>query len=246
MAKPITLPNGRVWKTQTASLAHFKEMLRRYPDEHAVDRRDDHDDLVALLERYDAVIIDTPSKIGVGIDYFFRRQNVGEGFSTPGFWVRRADGTETDFSYIQAVKGEPKSNAQQFYDACRGAVAADLIAAKKRHFATHGDSGGRVPCDISGALIGFGEAHLDHAYPTFGQLVVSFRAARGWQHGVPPGTLTLPSDAQVTTSFVDASVADAFRQFHRGAATLRVIADKQNLAMSSRQRRPKVKLPVQL
>jgi hypothetical protein len=55
-------------------------------------------------------------------------------------WVRRTDGTDTDFSYIDAVKGQPKSNAQEFYDACRGAVAADLLAAKKRHFETHGDS----------------------------------------------------------------------------------------------------------
>jgi hypothetical protein len=76
------------------------------------------------------------------------------------------------------VKGDPKSNAQEFYDACRGAVAGNLLAAKKRHFETHGDGAGRVPCDLSGGLVSFAEAHLDHAYPTFGQLVVSFRAAR--------------------------------------------------------------------
>ena len=29
MAKPINLPNGRSWRTQTAALAHFKDMLRR-------------------------------------------------------------------------------------------------------------------------------------------------------------------------------------------------------------------------
>jgi hypothetical protein len=246
MAKPISLPNGRFWKTQTEALAHFKEMLARHSDDQIVEGRSDHDDLVALLERYDAVITDSPAKIGSGVEHFFRRRNVGEGYSTPGFWVHRTDGTDTDFSYISAVKGEPKSNAQEFYDACRRAVAADLLAAKKRHFETYRDGDGRVPCDLSDELILFAEAHLDHAYPTFGQLVVSFRAARGWQHAVPVGVLTPPADIQTTTSFLDASAAEAFRQFHRGAATLRIISRARNLAMSAGQRKPKIKRPVQL
>lgn len=87
MAKTIKLQNGRLWKTQTAALAHFKDMLARYTDEEVVESRADHDDLVALLERYDAVIVEGPSKIGEGVDYFFRRRNRFEGFSTPGFWV---------------------------------------------------------------------------------------------------------------------------------------------------------------
>lgn len=246
MAKSINLPNGRSWKTQTEALAHFKQMLARHSDNQIVESRSDHDDLVALLERYDAVITDSPAKIGSGIEYFFRRRNVGEGYSTPGFWVHRTDGTDTDFSYISAVKGDPKSNAQEFYDACRGAIAGDLVSAKKRHFETYGGGAGRVPCDLSGELISFAEAHLDHAYPTFGQLVVSFRAARGWQHGVPAGVLTPPADAQTTTSFLDASAAEAFRQFHRGAATLRVVSGARNLAMSAGQRRPKIRRPVRL
>lgn len=246
MAKTINLSNGRSWKTQTAALTHFKDMLGRYTDHQIVEDRSDHDDLVALLERYDAAIINSPAKIGSGIDHFLRRRNVGEGYSTPGFWVHRTDGTATDFSYIDAVKGQPKSNTQEFYDACRNAVAADLLAAKKRHFDTHADSAGRVPCDLSDELISFAEAHLDHAYPTFGQLVVSFRAARGWHHGVPVGVLTPPADAQTTTSFLDPFAAEAFRQFHRGAATLRVVSRARNLSMSAAQRRPRIKRPVQL
>ena len=246
MAKSIELPNGRSWKTQTAALAHFKEMLHRYVDNETIEDRSDHDDLIALLERYDAVETDSPSKIGVGVDLFLRKRNGFDGFSTPGFWVRRTDGTETDFSYIWAVKGEPKSNAQEFYDACRAAVAADLTATKKRHFKEHGDAHGRVPCEISGKLITIDEAHLDHAYPAFGHLVVTFRAARGWQHGVPEGVLTKPADGQTTTTFIDAVIGQAFRDFHHQAAMMRIIEKSANLAMAAKQRRPKVKLPVML
>jgi hypothetical protein len=242
--KTIELPNGKVWATQTEAMAHFKAMLHRYADNETVEDWSDHDDLVALLERYDGVISDDPSKIGPGIEHFFRRRNVGTGFSTPGFWVRRIDGSETDFSYPSAVRGEPKSHQQEFYDACRNAVAADLLAAKKSHFQLHGDADARVRCDLTDALITFGEAHLDHAYPTFGQLVVSFRAANGWQQGVPIGILSLPDDAQTTTKFVDLEVADRFRAFHRGAAMVRVVARSQNLAMAARQRRPKIRRPL--
>jgi len=143
MAKPINLPNGRSWKTQTAALAHFKDMLARYSDNQAVEDRSDHDDLVALLERYDAASPTVQQKSDPASITCLRRRNVGEGYSTPGFWVHRTDGTDTDFSYIDAVKGQPKSNAQEFYDACRGSVAADLLAAKKRHFETHADGAGR-------------------------------------------------------------------------------------------------------
>ena len=85
MAKPISLPNGRSWKTQTSALDYFKGMLGRYSDNQVVEDRSDHDDLISLLERYDAVITDSPSKIGSGVEHFFRRRNVGEGYSTPGF-----------------------------------------------------------------------------------------------------------------------------------------------------------------
>ncbi|MDH4745871.1 DCL family protein [Sphingomonas sp. CBMAI 2297] len=244
--KSIELSNGRSWKSQKAALEHFKAMLGRYADNETVEDAVDHDDLLAVLERYDAAIMDGPPKIGCGVDLFVRRRNAGEGYSTPGFWVRRTDGSETDFSYISAVKGQPKSQAQELYDACRASVAADLVVAKKRHFKEHGDADRRVPCDISGKLIAIDEAHLDHAYPSFGHLVVTFRAARGWQRDVPPGVLTKPADGQTFTTFIDPMIAGAFRDFHHQAATMRIIEGKANLAMAARQRRPKVRLPVQL
>lgn len=109
-----------------------------------------------------------------------RRLNVGAGFATPGFWLERADGSWTDFSFPTAISAKPKPQSQEFADACRGVVASDLRAAKLRHFKTHGDEQGRVPCDITGQLITINEAHLDHAHWPFGTLIAMFREARGW------------------------------------------------------------------
>ena len=96
--------------------------------------------------------------IGVGSRYFLissvsNQSNPFSGRGPDDVEIDRTDGTDTDFSYISAVKGDPKSNAQKFSDACRGAVAGDLLTAKKCHLQSYGESAGRVPCDLSGGLL---------------------------------------------------------------------------------------------
>jgi hypothetical protein len=79
-------------------------MLARYSNGETV-TPEDHEDLAALLIRYDAAIEDSgTTKIGVGIECFKRQSNAELGWSTDGFWVYRSDGTSIDFSYIKAVK----------------------------------------------------------------------------------------------------------------------------------------------
>jgi hypothetical protein len=246
MAKSVTLNNGKCWSSQAGALAHFKAMLGRYADDEEVANREDHEDLVALLARYDEAHAGGPSKTGPGIECFFRRRNVGVGYSTPSFWVRRTDGTETDFSYIWAVKGVPKSQGSEFNDACRAAVQADLLAAKRAAFDEHGDAAGCIPCEVTGVPVTFEAAHLDHAWPAFGQIVASFRAARGWTSEVPDGVLTKPADNQTTTTFADANVKSAFRDMHHAVAVLRIVDGKANLARAAGQRKPKVRHPIGL
>lgn len=246
MAKPIILSNGRNWGTKKAALDHFKAMLARHQDGEVVENREDHEDLVALLERYDEAITDGPCKIGVGIDHFTRTRNVFNGFSTPSFWVHRTDSTVTDFSYISAVNGQPKGQAREFYDACRAALQDDLLAAKKRFFTEHGDEQGCVSCEITAKRITFEDAHLDHAWPSFGQIVAAFRAARDWSRDIPPGVVSLPVDAQTQSTFQDSAVITAFRNFHHALAVLRIVHRQANLSMAAKQRRPVVQRPVQL
>lgn len=246
--KSIVLSNGKRWSTQGSALQHFKDMLHAYEDEETVEDRDHHEDLVALVERFDEAHAaqGQATKAGIGIDSFFRRRNAGEGWSTPSFWVRRTDGSETDISYIWAVKGEVRSGSLDFVDACRMAVQSDLLAAKRRFFYEHGDANGTVECELSGRRITFDQAHVDHAWPTFGQLVVMFRAARGWSGGVPDGVVSTPADSQTRASFVDSAVAESFRSLHHGSAQLRVVDKSVNLSAASKARRPTIRRPVRL
>ncbi|TWI44618.1 uncharacterized protein DUF3223 [Pseudomonas duriflava] len=246
MAKAITLSNGRTWKTQKDALAHFKAMLDRYDNQDVIDTRADHEDLVVLLERYDEAITDGPSKTGTGIDYFTRTLNNFKGFATAGFWVHREDGTATDFSYISAVKGQPKGPSKEFYDACRAAVQEDLHAAKLKFFKEYADTDGYVPCEVTGQQIAYQDAHLDHAGHTFNQIVSSFRAARGWTLEVPNGIVSLPADGQTQSTLIDPAVAKAFVDFHHSLATLRIVLSTVNLSMAARQRQPTIRRPVPL
>jgi hypothetical protein len=105
LAKPVTLSNGRSWRTRKAAIEFFRAMLGRYADGERITDPQDHDDLRSLLELYDSVVPPgAVTKSGTGIQYFSRQLNSAEGYSTSGFHVHRSDGTAIDFSFYRAVE----------------------------------------------------------------------------------------------------------------------------------------------
>lgn len=224
MVKSITLANGSFWKTQTAAQTHFRDMLARYEDNEVVDVLEDHDDLVALLERYDQIYIDDASKTGCGLDHFEIRLNRGQGYTSRGFWAVRTDGSETDFSFVSAVKGVPKTVAQQYYDACRNAVGRDLKVKKQDLFERFADADGCRFCEFSGSKVTFSQAQLRHASPHFGTIVTYFKSLKGWSLNDISLLLTESQDAQLSTSFVDKEIAKEFQEHHHSIAVLCIVA----------------------
>lgn len=246
MAIPVTLSNGKSWPSHKAALAHFQQMLERYSDDQAVDDAQDHDDLAALIERYDLAINAGTPKAGTGIDHFERRRYGGESFSIVGFWVVHTRGDATDFSYAVAVRAQPRSDAVQFTRACQTAVQPFMLAAKNRAYELYGDDLRRVPCELTGRPVTFEEGHLDHVGMSFAQIVVSFRAIRGWSRGIPEGTITAYSDIQVVTAFAEPAMADAFAKYHNAIAKLRIVSKSAKVSTAAGRRQPKVQRPVQL
>ncbi|MFZ6712569.1 hypothetical protein ACO0LN_25985 [Undibacterium sp. TC9W] len=55
-AKPVRLSNGREWSKKGEAADHFQEMLGKYTVGERVYSPDDHSDVVALVEVYDAEI----------------------------------------------------------------------------------------------------------------------------------------------------------------------------------------------
>ncbi len=241
MAKPLEI-GGRSFRTQESAQVHYKFLRDRYQDGDRISAPEDHVDLVALIDRYDQILdqVGEPAKGCGQIGHFERRLNTGTGWSTPGFWVVRQDGSATDFSYIRAVKGLPGDRSKDFNDACREAVALDLVLAKKRAFAEYGDAHGLVACELTGVMVSIGDAHLDHAWPCFSHLVSGFRAARGWSGVIPDGVVSAPADGQTRPKFVDQAVVDAFRSYHNSQVILRILSKTANLQTASQARRPNV------
>jgi hypothetical protein len=224
VAKSVKLPNGKEWKSQTAAREHFKAMLYRYGNDQTISDSDDHDDLCALVERFDALVADGAPKNGEGISRFERRLNRGDGWSSPGFWIVRTDSSETDFSYVKAIEGKPKPKSQEFYDACHNAVSRDLLKFKQHQFDYFSDEDGRIECDITGMKVSYAEATLSHADPLFSVIVNQFKKAKGWSDVIPDSVLTVSADKQLSSHFAKDSDAEDFRRLHHGVAVLRIVS----------------------
>ena len=95
-------------------------------------------------------------------------------------------------------------------------------------------------------MVTIDDAHLDHAWPNFSHLVSGFRAARGWSKDIPDGVVSAPTDGQMTATFIDSAVADAFRTYHHDQAMLRILSRTANLQTASQARRPRVARPVRV
>ena len=71
-------------------------------------------------------------KVGNGIlEFFIKKTQWGNN----GFYIKRIDATETDFSYIQCLN--PTSKLQNIKTACRSAIAEDMLRIKRRGYIAH-------------------------------------------------------------------------------------------------------------
>ncbi len=226
------------FKSQKEALAYCKQMLARYRNGDTTNQQDSQF-LLNMLQRHP----EARDKIGCGVKRFFKARVISKG--TDCFWLEREDGTSTDFSYKSCVTAKGKSLAQEFAEACREAVQPELDAAKKAHFQQHANADGKVQCEVTGEMVAIYESHLDHKKPmTFEVIVKTFIAAN--QITITPGMLSVPTDAQYVTTFVDEEIRQKFIDYHHSVCKLRVVAKKVNLSLGGSERLTKVKRPVVL
>ena len=155
------------------------------------------------------------------------------------------DGTSTDWSFLSAVKGEKPKVLTEFKEACRTAVRGDILAAKRRFFEQFANEDGKVECELTGVMVGFDEAHVDHKIP-FNLLVENWIDAL--ELVIKPELLTAPADNQFVAAFADKELERKFLQFHRkfcnGKKNLRLVAIKPNLRMSAEAKITSSKRPL--
>ena len=181
---------------------------------------DDHkDDLRRLLECHP----EAGEKIGCGILYFF----VGKAaYGTKCFFIRRLDGTTTDFSYITATKAKSKTIKQSFIDACRV-----ISTEETRQFKMEAFRSGPVFCEITKEPLTLKNCHVDHEYPnTFDNIVSGFMSEVDWSEK----DISKPSDNQFVTTIVNKELAEKFRSYHNKCASLRLLKGSVNLSLGNR------------
>jgi hypothetical protein len=214
----IVLINGLAFATKKAAEEHFRQILYRWPAGFPIDGPD-FDDLCALIANHP----EAEQKIGCGIARIDVRLNP---FGTLGFWLRRVDDTETDWSFLTAVSGKPKSLAARWRSAARNAVRPSIEAFKDR---------ADWVCALTARPLQKGDEHVDHAPPhTFEDIVVAF--CETYPDAYADHHLEPPADQQFTTNFISPALAQTFRLFHDRMALLRMVHRTDHLRLSRKAR----------
>lgn len=167
----------------------------------------------------------TEVKIGCGVRGFYAQWNPVYK-NTRTLYLVRQDGSVTDWSWTECLK--PSSHEKKIKMAFRALLEPGMIIFKKKFF----DSQPYVatPCPITGQLMTFASAHVDHIPPqTFEALFRDFIAT----NKVDITTLTISSDGKDNTYRVtisDEVLANRWLDYHSQHAHLRVISSHANLS----------------
>lgn len=187
--------------------------------------------LLDLLQRHP----DASEKVGAGVKHFEVRENSAQFVKvTKGFWIVRLDGSEIDFSYLICLKGQSRSLEEQFALSCRDAVRGDIQLFKQTYFAENEDEEGFVVCPISGELILWEWAHVDHGPPLpFDMIVKEFLESLRLEGFVLDDATFSKDGEHLYTTFADLAMAQRFRLYHntrcQQSGNLRLVSQTVNL-----------------
>ena len=218
MAKGYTI-NGEYFKTKKALSDKIRSILYAYEYGHVLNDIN--------LKFMNAVLAMHPSadvKIGCGVSSIFVRQNPVFKKNRE-FWIKRTDGTETDFSFLECLK--PTDPLRKFKNACRQAISGDIFVFRVNNL--DGDS----ICPITGIALNVHNVHVDHAPPNiFDKIVTDFITS----NSINPEQIILNSaDGEIGDSFNDPALSENFLTFHNERAVLRLVSARANLSEIRRQ-----------
>lgn len=206
-----------VFKTKKAEIEHFRKYLHESEEWIQLEGQA-FNDVCGLIERHPS----KDEKIGSGIDAIYVRRNP-KFPSQRSFWIRRTDGSETDFSYLRCIDGCDKSSRHWFNIACRYAVTNQTIEFKRQAFIDYET----IVCPMTGEQLTWQSCHVDHESPTFNELVDAFIQKR--KIVLLESLYEKRTDGDCEVRFASFALAEDWRTFHAGNARLRVVSVKANL-----------------
>ena len=205
-----------------SSLSRLKEsvqlVLWRATPEQKIEGRE-AEFILGLLDRHP----NAKRKIGCGVaDLFVRINWKTEHYEDRCFWIRRTDGSETDFSYRECIT--PTDHRGKFIHVCRVEIHDYIQSFREKERRQRGDF---AICPLTGKQFEIAKAHVDHQYPdTFESLVEQFIS----EHNIVLSEVEIipGRDAQLRDRFADENLARSWREFHRARAVLRLLPSHIN------------------
>ncbi len=148
-------------------------------------------------------------------------------YGHPGFWAVRTDGTAVDFSYKRCLDGARTPRAEAMV-ALRNAIQPDIDRFRREELHRLRTKSLPLVCQLSGNPIGDGPGtEVDHygGDGEFSSLAEQFAQ----RHGGLENIATRPVEIGVGCVIADDTVFDAWVEFHRANAKLRLIHRSANL-----------------
>lgn len=224
MGKGNSVTLGRfTFRTKTAAKQALRDIRDASPDRIPIL----DDDAVDLLLGVLAAHPQSTEKVGVGVAGFFAARSPD--FPSRCFYVRRTDGSETDFSWNEAIT--PTTPIVRLRMACRNAINAHRLSFRDQAWPI-GEVTGRI-CPITGDVFERTEAHIDHQPPqTLMALVESWLGASHLSVAEVPIIHT--GDLRSVDTFADGEQESSWVAYHQANAILRLVSASGNLRQGAR------------
>jgi hypothetical protein len=132
-----------------------------------------------------------------------------------------------DFSFVKCLTPSLNEPIKLFHSSARRAIAGQVVSFRDRYFIEKQDDGGNVACMATGVLIDKNSSHVDHIPPdTFYKIVSDFIAGNNIDVN---GIEFIETTDGIGREFADKNLKNAFADYHRNVANLRVISPLANL-----------------
>ncbi len=216
---------GVKFKTKAEIISYVRKILHSQPlDKYLTGKKLDVVD--AILKNHD----NYEQKVGCG-KYKIGVQQCEINPRNLHFYIKREDGTTTDFSYYKAIS--PVGKESRVKEALRHIVREDTMWYKINYFRQNADRLGKVKCAETGLKIDKKSSNVDHYPVQFDEIVYDWFIIN--RLSLKDIELKDDGDNTLIEELVDEEMADAFRRYHKEVATYRVVLDKVN------QQRPRAK-----
>lgn len=132
---------------------------------------------------------------------------------------------ETQYiSYLLLINKPKHSTLTNFKVACRSAIQEDIRQVKQRYFDLNSQEG-RVKCQETSKLSKWEDLVIDHRQPnTFSVIVERFIEV----NNIDINSIEYVTDKNNLLKFKDEQLIDAFKNYHRDKATLRIVRKECN------------------